>query len=80
MPFPFERLETPELEMKMEWDLAQLFSYLQTWSSVRQYLQIEGDEEFLMNTYEALKLVWGDVKEKKSMKMDFTLLVGRNKF
>jgi ubiquinone/menaquinone biosynthesis C-methylase UbiE len=80
VPFPFERVETPEFEMKMDWDLAQLFSYLQTWSSVRQYLQKDGDEEFLMRTYEALKSLWGDGKEKKSIKMDFTLLVGRNNF
>ena len=78
--FPFERMSTPKIEMEMEWDLEQLFSYLQTWSSVRQYLQKEGDEEFLMRTYEELKSVWGDVKEKKSIKMDFTLLVGRNNF
>ena len=80
VPFPFERIETPEFEMKMEWSLAQLFSYLQTWSSLRQYLQKGGDEEFLKHTYEALKSLWGDGKEKKSIKMDFTLLVGRNRF
>ncbi len=80
VPFPFERVDTPEFEMKMEWDLDQLFSYLQTWSAVRQYLQKDGDEEFLTRSYEALKSMWGDGKEKKSILMDFTLLVGRNIF
>ena len=70
----------PKFEMKMEWDLDQLFSYLQTWSAVRQYLQKDGDEEFLTRSYEALKSMWGDGKEKKSILMDFTLLVGRNIF
>ena len=77
--FPFERVDTPEFEMKMEWDLNQLFSYLQTWSAVRQYIQKEGSEEFLIRTYDALKSVWGEVSQKKVVEMDFTLLVGRNK-
>ncbi len=79
VPFPFERVDTPEFEMKMEWDLDQLFSYLQTWSAVRQYIQKEGTEDFLISTYEKLKSVWGDIGQKKVVKMDFTLLVGRNK-
>ena len=79
MSFPFERVDTPEFEMKMEWDLNQLFSYLQTWSAVRQYIQKEESEEFLIRTYEALKSVWGEISQKKVVEMDFTLLVGRNK-
>ncbi|MCP4139858.1 MAG: class I SAM-dependent methyltransferase [Chloroflexi bacterium] len=79
IPFPFEKIDAPEFEMKMDWNLDQLFSCLQTWSSVRQYLQKDGDEELLMRSYERLQSVWGDAKEKKSIQMDFVVLVGRNK-
>jgi ubiquinone/menaquinone biosynthesis C-methylase UbiE len=78
VPFPFERVDTPEIKMKMKWDFNQLFSYLQTWSSVRQCLKEEGND-FLVRTHESLKSMWGDVKEKKPIELDFVFLAGRNK-
>ena len=78
VPFPFEKVDPPQIEMKMKWDFNQLFAYIQTWSSARQCIKEEGDE-FLIHTDKALKSAWGDTSQKKTVVMDFTLLIGMNK-
>ena len=77
VPFPFERIATPPFEMAVEWDFAQLFAYIQTWSAAREYIKENGDE-FLVRTYERMLPTWGDPQQKKRIAMDFVLLVGRN--
>lgn len=77
VPFPFVRIHPPNIEMKMEWDLNQLFSYLRSWSSTRLWLEDSGDSLF-QKAYEGTKAAWGDEILKKKVKMDFCLLVGRN--
>ncbi|MBT7071499.1 MAG: class I SAM-dependent methyltransferase [Anaerolineae bacterium] len=76
--FPFERIDIPKIEMKMEWDLDQLFEYLQSWSAARRCIEEQG-EGFILHAYDKVKSAWGDTDQKKTVLMEFTLLVGRNK-
>jgi len=77
IPFPFEKVDAPQIEMKMDWDINQLFGYLQSWSAAKLCKE-DGNNDFMMRAYEATKSAWGNASKKKRVKMDFTLLVGRN--
>ncbi len=77
VPIPFEKVGTPKIEMSMTWTLDELFTYLQTWSAVREYIKENGDE-FLVRTYESMLPAWGDPSKRKRIPMNFVLLVGRN--
>jgi SAM-dependent methyltransferase len=78
VPFPFERVDAPEIEMSVTWTLEELFAYLQTWSAVREYIKANGDE-FLKRMYESMLPAWGDPSKRKRIPMNFVLLVGRNR-
>ncbi len=77
VPFPFDCVETPNIEMTVEWDFEQLFAYIQTWSAARERKREKGDE-FLVRTRESMLPAWGNPQEKKVIRMDFVLLVGKN--
>ncbi len=44
IPFPFERVATPEFSMAAQWDLADLEGYLGTWSAVNRYRNAVGKD------------------------------------
>jgi SAM-dependent methyltransferase len=75
--FPFERLCPPRIEMNMEWNLEQLFSYLESWSAVRLCVE-ENGRQFFENAYDSVESLWGGTSAKKAVEMDFCMLVGRN--
>ena len=76
IPLPFKQLPVPKIEMKMRWDLNQLFTYLQSWSATRLCIEEIGTD-FLSVAYESVKLVWGEESKTKDVIMDFFMLVGQ---
>lgn len=44
LPFPFDRLPTPEFEMVAAWSLERVLGYLSTWSAVRRYMADRGGD------------------------------------
>lgn len=77
VPFPFVQLESPKIQMIVKWDLNQLFAYLQSWSAIRLCMEDRG-ETFFLDAFDAVGTEWGDASKKKSVEMEFLLLVGRN--
>ncbi len=77
VPFPFERLSPPKIEMKMDWDLNRLLAYLMSWSAVQAYMEDKGSEQ-IEATFMAVKSAWSDECTIKTVEMDFCMLVGRN--
>jgi hypothetical protein len=77
VPFPFERLEVPSIEMTMNWNLYQLFAYMQSWSAVKLGIGEIG-RGFWEDAYHAVRSEWGDPRKKKTVDMDFCMLAGRN--
>lgn len=75
--FPFERLDVPEIEMKVAWDLKRLLAYLMSWSAVQVYLKNNGRKP-IDDAFSALKTAWGDESIIRTVEMDFCMLVGRN--
>ena len=75
--FPFEPIQAPPIEMKISWTLAELLAYMHTWSATRQCMQQQGTK-FFEALRDSLLPVWGNPEQKKEIKMDFHLIVGRN--
>lgn len=76
IPFPFEELQAPELNMRYTWDLNELSGYLDTWSSVQKYKQAR-HENPVAGLIEQLKPYWPDAAEKKAIRFPLHLRIGR---
>ncbi|TGK78659.1 class I SAM-dependent methyltransferase [Leptospira montravelensis] len=74
--FPFTKINIPEVEMSLSWDLNQLLSYLQTWSAVKLYIDKYSDH-LLENLRQLLSGHWPE-NSKKKIKMDFFCYFGYN--
>jgi SAM-dependent methyltransferase len=44
LPFPLAELPAPAFEISMEWSLADVISYLGTWSAVDRYRSVRGED------------------------------------
>ena len=74
---PFRIIRTPDFEMKMRWDLEQLFAYLHTWSATKRCIDARG-EGFFRYAQRRVLSVWGSPSECKDVELDFCCIVGRN--
>jgi SAM-dependent methyltransferase len=70
-------IEAPSFELRMQWDLDQLFGYLHSWSATRRCMEQEG-EDFFQSAYRSVLEVWGSAKQTRAVTMPLHLLVGRN--
>ena len=77
VPFPFEKMSTPNIPLVMVWTLDELFAYLLSWSPTQRCIADQGDG-FLRVVYQEMNQVWGDPNTKQAIEMDFCLVVGRN--
>lgn len=83
IPFPFKEVVSslssspkPKFEMKVQWNLYQFLSYLQTWSAMKKYYQ-EKKSDPLDLVKEELNRAWGDDAHKeKSVVWKINLRVG----
>ena len=76
LPFPFERIEAPKLEMHATWTLAHFIGYMRSWSGVMAMEKALGAEpmESLQRELEAL---WGPRGSSRDVRWPLTLRVGR---
>ncbi len=78
MPFPFERLAPPALEMSAEWTRDRLVGYVGTWSAVNRYRRAIGEDP--MPLFERqLESVWPRPEESRRTTWCLTTLVGTAK-
>jgi SAM-dependent methyltransferase len=78
VPFPFERIEPPPIEMREDWTFGQLMAFVRSWSGVQRCIAAQG-EEFLTAAVVALKSAWGDPTDVRRCKMDLYILAGTNR-
>lgn len=76
VPFPFERIEPPPIEMHTDWTFGQLMAFVRSWSGVQRCIAAEGDEFFTSATRE-LGQVWGNPADVRRCRMDLYILAGR---
>ena len=75
MPLP--ALEIPEFALTCEWDLAELVTYLSTWSAASRYIAQNGPG-LIDRVGNALAASWGDPDDKRTVDMDFYVRGWRN--
>jgi len=76
LPFPFEELEAPALEIRLEWRLAQLVGYVGTWSAVWALERAKGEGPFATFRRE-LAHAWGPATAVRTVRWPLALRVGR---
>ncbi len=58
LPFPFDEIDAPELQMEARWRLNELVGFLASWSATRPYQETNGRHP-LGEIYAQLKEAWG---------------------
>ncbi len=76
LPFPFESIPMPAVRMTAEWRLADLLSYLGTWSAVQRYKQDRGDDPLTL-LIPKLEPLWGDPNARHPFEWPLVLRAGR---
>jgi SAM-dependent methyltransferase len=76
LPFPFEAIATPELEMTAELNLAEMLAFLETWSAAQRYFEERGrraTEEIATD----LTAEWGDPARRREVRYPLFIRAGR---
>ncbi len=76
LPFPFTELETPPFEIRVDWTLAEMMGYVETWSAVRAMERVEGRGPILAFG-STLARAWGDPRSARPVRWPLSLRVGR---
>ena len=76
LPFPFDELPAPELEMRAEWALADVVGYVETWSAVRAMARATGRAP-IPELRRDLARVWGPEAAVRPVRWPLALRVGR---
>ena len=76
IPFPFEEIAAPELEMSAELNLAEMLAFLDTWSAAQRYFEERGrraTEEIEAELAEE----WGDPAQRREVRYPLFIRAGR---
>ncbi len=73
---PFERIDSPEFEINLKWDLDDYLNYLSTWSSTQQYIKKTGIDP-VQSLYNDFLKAWRDKTIKRNMKKIIKLKASR---
>jgi len=76
LPFPFEELDGPSLEIRLDWRLEQLVGYVGTWSAVWALERAQGQGSFATFRRELAK-AWGPATTVRTVRWPLALRVGR---
>lgn len=74
---PFNHLEAPSFSMTAEWNLEQLLGYINTWSGVSNYIELEAFNPLDFIEKELIKLWDRDESEYKTISWPLTLKISR---
>lgn len=75
IPFPFDEVPLPAIEMEMRWTLAELAGYLRTWSSTARYAAEHGFDP-VPAVEKALSGDWGDPAKRRIVRWPLHLRAG----
>ena len=59
--FPLKEIQPPVFKMQQQWNLSQLISYLQTWSSIRRKLHTSGGD-LVETEFNNIAALWGSAE------------------
>jgi len=72
---PFPRIETPAFAIEAQWNLGQLTGYLRTWSAVKKWQQVHGQDP-LARLAPQLSAAWGPPERLRRISWPLHLLTG----
>ncbi len=76
LPFPFDEIRPPELEMVAEWSFEDVIGYIETWSAVCALLD-SGGRAALDSFRQDLARAWANDATPRSIRWPLSLRVGR---
>jgi SAM-dependent methyltransferase len=76
LPFPYDEIQAPRLEIRVSWALADLVGYVETWSAVRAIEKAEGRAP-IEAFRRSLASVWGAEASARPVRWPLSLRVGR---
>lgn len=79
IPFPFKELKSPKFAMMVDWNLNDLFSYMETWSSVKKF-QLRNHYNPLDQFRKDFEILWGQENQKRVVRWDVNLRIGTVKY
>jgi SAM-dependent methyltransferase len=75
LPFPFQEVNPPKLEMTAHWNLEHLIGYLKSWSSTQRFIAANNRDP-LDEIGKDLSAAWGDPNQRQRVVWPLTLRVG----
>jgi SAM-dependent methyltransferase len=75
LPFPFNEIEPPKIEMTTHWNLDHLIGCLGTWSSTQRFMAATGADR-LEQIIDELRRAWGNPQQVRSVIWPLTLRIG----
>ena len=76
VPFPFDEVETPRLELEMHWSLPELAGYLRTWSATARYVMDRGTDP-VTDVERSLARDWGETEIPRVIRWPLYIRAGR---
>lgn len=76
LPFPFEELAAPQLEMTAEWDLREVLAFLETWSAAQRFFEERGTRATAEIAAE-LAAEWGEPGRRRVVRYPLFVRAGR---
>jgi SAM-dependent methyltransferase len=75
IPFPFDEVPLPAMEMERRWTLAELAGYLRTWSSTARYVAAHGFDP-VIEVENSLSRDWGAADTARAVRWPLHLRAG----
>lgn len=76
LPFPFQQIELPQLNIEVQWNLQQLIGYIKTWSALKAAEKALGTNP-IEQILPSLQSEWGDPTIKKQVTWPLSIRAGR---
>jgi SAM-dependent methyltransferase len=77
LDFPFEALAAPQMEIRLEWNLAGFIGYVLTWSAVRNAREA-GQESIFLHFAQDIAEAWGDENTKRPVTWPINMRIGKS--
>lgn len=74
--FPFDEIATPAFPMVVSWTVEHLLAYFRSWSATQRYIKAKGHDPVALVEPD-LRAAWGDPAQRRDVRWQFHLRVGR---
>ena len=78
IPFPFDEIALPAMELEMRWTLDELAGYLRTWSATARYVAEHGTDP-VAEIQQSLSRDWGDPLRARLIRWPLYVRAGRSR-